>query len=520
MTRPIPALFALVVLAALAADCGPARAAEGSLGLLEAVRATMEQNPNVRAQIQQVAVSEAILKQTSARFDPTLSPFVSFRRNRRDVPFEIAPSIYVFPEQRTESTEYGANFITPLRSGLIVTPSVSYSRNTDSFQRLVPPMNVVDARLTLTIPLLKGRGYLAAAGQEMAAREGVDAARLSYRHELSRQAAQAADIYWSYLAALRRLEVMRGAEDRSKRLLNETRALADSDMLPQLEVGKVSAEVASRRAARVEAERELFQARQSLGIIMGIPFEDIGRLPLPANDFVPLETYQTTPFTATGKLLEKALQTRADLHAAFRNQEAQDILARQARVNLRPRADLNLQAGYTGFDFGSQARRYFTPFREHTAGPTLGASINLDLPLRNRAARGQYEQREAELKNAEIQTENLMRAIQSEVSIAVEALRSSALSLEESKISSDLYREVLEKERIKLQLGESTIIDVLQIEDRLTNADLNYISARQRLSSAIIGLRFQTGTLLSEAGDELTISLTDLTTLPNLQNNH
>src|SRR3546814_12596071 len=61
------------------------------------------------------------------------------------------------------------------------------------------------------------------------------------------------------------------------------------------------------------------------------------------------------------------------------------ILAEQARINLRPRLDLTLQAGYTGFDFGSQSDRYFSPFQENTAGPLLAASINFDLPLWNRA---------------------------------------------------------------------------------------------------------------------------------------
>jgi hypothetical protein len=60
-----------------------------------------------------------------------------------------------------------------------------------------------------------------------------------------------------------------------------------------------------------------------------------------------------------------------------------------------------------------------------------------------------------------------------------------------------LYGSAVEDERQKLQLGLSTIIDLVLIEDRLTRTLLDEVSAMLSYAEALARLRFETGTLIS-----------------------
>jgi outer membrane protein TolC len=66
-------------------------------------------------------------------------------------------------------------------------------------------------------------------------------------------------------------------------------------------------------------------------------------------------------------------------------------------------------------------------------------------------------------------------------------------------------------------LSTATIIDVLSLEDRLTAASLNYISAQNDYSIAVVSLRFLTGTIFTETNDVQSLSLESLTTIPGFE---
>jgi outer membrane protein TolC len=60
----------------------------------------------------------------------------------------------------------------------------------------------------------------------------------------------------------------------------------------------------------------------------------------------------------------------------------------------------------------------------------------------------------------------------------------------------------------------ATALDLLTVEARLTSDELVVIDARRRLAQALVGYRFETGTLLGAEGDPRQIDMQSLTTLP------
>ena len=88
------------------------------------------------------------------------------------------------------------------------------------------------------------------------------------------------------------------------------------------------------------------------------------------------------------------------------------------------------------------------------------------------------------------------------------------LQLEQQQLQVRLQAQVFANERKKYRLNQSTVLDLLTVETRLTTDELAVIDARRRLAQALVGYRYETGTLLNAEGDVQNLTLQTLTTLP------
>jgi 16S rRNA C1402 N4-methylase RsmH len=76
------------------------------------------------------------------------------------------------------------------------------------------------------------------------------------------------------------------------------------------------------------------------------------------------------------------------------------------------------------------------------------------------------------------------------------------------------FRIAKNNELVKLRSNLSTTFDVLQIDGRLTSAELSLVSGQQRVMEALARVRFETGTLVESEPDGGDLTLETLTSLP------
>ena len=105
-------------------------------------------------------------------------------------------------------------------------------------------------------------------------------------------------------------------------------------------------------------------------------------------------------------------------------------------------------------------------------------------------------------------------AVKAGISVQRARLSSAVLQLEQQRRQVALQAQVFANERKKYRLGLATVLDLLTVEARLTSDELAVIDARRRLAQALVGYRFETGTLLGDDGDSRHVDLQSLTTLP------
>lgn len=488
--RFVPRTAALALACVLAA-AGRARAQElAGLTLDEVLRTTLAANADVRAAAWEVERQAAGVRVAAGVFDPQVTAALA-SQDERNPGFgaQDVPGI-----QSTRTLTYGLGVDQPFRSGLVVSPALSFSR-LDAAGQSLGPRNSAVASLGVTLPLLRGRGGGLDAARERAAsmEHAASAAELEFRR--SQALLAAAEAYWAYAAAHARLEVLRATEARSAENVEQTQTLVQADERPAVDLLPLRAALASRRASRISGERALIAARQELGRAMGIGPRDVLRLPPPATAF-PGGTGAEA--AAADAVVEQALRLRPDLQAARRQHDAATDLLAGYRADARPRLDLGVTLGYQGLEAGRELGRLVSPFYSELGGMHTRLEVTYAMPLRNRLAGGLALQSAAAERQAALAYAELRRQVELDAAAALETLQLSAAELAQFGEAARLHAEARDSEQRRYRLGTSTIFDIINAEEGLTSATLSEIDARARYAVSLARLRHTTGTLLAD----------------------
>lgn len=378
------------------------------------------------------------------------------------------------------------------RSGLVVEPNVSMTR-TDPVTLEVSPVVRSSVDVGVQYPLLRGRTVDAA--RVDAAREQRRATELELRHTTAEQLYEVAVAYWVYRRAAQSLNVYRDAEARARKLLEDTRQLVAADERPEADMAQLQANLADKVAARVSAEQRVLEARQSLGLAMSLPPEEVKTLSTPSDPFPGVVAIADVPEGTEAYAV--AIEERRDLRGAQVREQTAAILRDAERNERRPRFDLRASVGYVGL---SEQRltmgSHLTPFgQSDVRGSRASVGLVYRWSPRNRAARGDYLRQDARYRQFSLESREVQRRIRAGVTIATDRLRSSILEVQSARASVALHHRTVENERKKLRLGMSTLFDVTLAEDRLTTALLNRAAAQSRYAQAVAQLRLETGLL-------------------------
>jgi len=498
--------------AALAQENGEKEAGDAGLTLLKTIETTLSNNPAIAIQKQQVALQEGALKVQSGTFDTVLQSGIDVTRS--DSPLkqaQITNSDHLTSESQTVSV--GASKL--FRSGLSVSPTVQTSR-VDSGVDGDTIATTTDLVFTVAYPLLNGRGHEVTGAGEMAAKSDLEAAFHSLNHTISGAILSSGRLYWSYLASYRSLEILRESESHAKQLVEDVQKLIDADQMPANEILQLKANLADKRANRISGELALKQNRETLGVALGLDPEIIRQLPIPSDNFPDIDAVAMDQLDRVAAYIDFALDRRGDLLANYQTLQSSQILLGAARNGLKPNLDLVVSAGYQALEEGSNFDDWWAGIYNNIPGPTASISLSYQFPLRNQQARGQLAQNKAIYDQTQIRTQELKRQISSDVLLALENVRHSILSLRQAQIATSTYQLAVENERKKLQLGFSTLLDVISSEDRLRNAHLNLIALKQQFGAALLEIRFQIGSLIQLNAARHHLTSQDLTTFPNL----
>jgi len=495
-----------------------------SLSLVDAVRLTLEKNPNIQLQQKQTEISAGIVQQEKGEFDLSITAnVVQGVTHTPRTEFDLDPGFNLGEGDADktikvdDTSQYRIGLSKPTRFGTRFTAGAEVTRFNDNLnQEIASNRGLIF--FSVNTPLLKGAGRKAAGAAEKAAKYNNEAELLMLIHTTADSILKTVSSYWDCIQAQRVYQILEERKTRAAKLVDDIKRIVDADELPKAELDQVRADSSEKQSESINAFQNFLVARQQLGLTIGLPLENLTGFPIPnLEDSIPEPNLeQDISYISQLPYLQGSLSRRTDYHALMKIQKSVETLLKAARRNLLPRLDFNLQFSYAGLEEGSQSRSLF---RSLDPSDLVGLSalgiLSMDWPFGRNKAKGNLKRLEAVHQQSFIRLQDLSRQVFSEILVAGEELKSTAKAFQKAKEANEMFENAVGNEEKKLKLGVSTLIDLIATEDRFTSSKINVLGAQIRYTKALVKLRFATGTLLQRKDYQYSaLGFEDLTSLP------
>jgi outer membrane protein len=415
------------------------------------------------------------------------------------------------------------------------------------FQSVSPALSS-SFQFKLTQHLLQGFGFPANTRFIRIAKNNRELSDVAFRLQIITTVDQIENMYWDLVYAYENLRVKQESLAFSQKTLSDTKKQVEIGSLAPIEAVRAQSTVAADEQALTVAKTNL-QLQQ---LIMKNALSRTLHDPILANaDVIPtstMEVPENEQVQPTEELVNEALRHRAELVEGRITLNSQEQSNRALRSSLLPTLDAFAYYGGSGLggaqnpasicrdptqQFCASATPnpglgqfplapsvgYGSTLNQlvNSSAPDKGIGLQLNIPLRNRAAqafqvRGELEYRQEQM--ALQQTENRVSIEVRQAQFAVEQNRASVAS---ARAAVDYAQQSLDAEQKKYQFGTSTTTAVLQTRSALATAESTLMSAMAAYEKSRVELDRATGTLLDHNG----ISIDDaargqVTHMPNV----
>ena len=452
-------------------------------------------------------------------FDPILSG--SFQSDH----FNILPSSTFSPASPQNTTTGNFSYLQGFHWGTNVSVGFNNTRTTVGnapFNVLSPQLNS-NFQFKLTQHLLQGFGFAPNTRFIRIAKNNRELSDVAFRLQIITTVDQIENMYWDLVYAYENLRVKQESLTFSEKTLSDTKKQVEIGSLAPIEAVRAQSTVAADQQALTVAKTNL-QLQQ---LIMKNALSRTLRDQVLANaDVIPtstMEVPETEQVQPIEELVNQALQHRAELVESRIQLNSQEMSNKALRSALLP--TLDAYAYYGGYGLGGsqnptnlcgnpdnpgfgcsptpvQSVSYAGTLNQlvNSTAPDKGVGLQLNIPLRNRAAqsvqvRGQLEFRQAQM--ALQQTENRVSIEVRQAQFAVDQNRASVAS---AKAAVDYAQQSLDAEQKKYQFGTSTTTAVLQTRSALANAESTLMSAMAAYEKSRVEMERATGSLLDRNG--------------------
>jgi outer membrane protein TolC len=323
-----------------------------------------------------------------------------------------------------------------------------------SFPSIVGPFNYFDLRATLTQTVAD----MSALNNYRSAQELSRANEQSARDARDLVVLAVGGAYLQAVASKARLNSARAQLETANALYQQTSERRKVGIVAQIDVNRSLVQQATQQQRLATLENDLAKQKINLARLTGFPpndgYELVDEVPFSAGPPVTLED-----------ALKQAFETRADLKAA----EAQVRAAERSRGAAR--AERLPSLGFSA-DYGAIGTN---PAQSHGTFTVVGT---LKIPIwQGGRTEGEIEQSNAALDQRHAELEDTRGRVESEVRDALLDMQAAASQLEVAKRNQDVAREILKLTRQRFEAGITDSVEVLQGQEGVASADLDYITS-------------------------------------------
>jgi outer membrane protein len=465
----------------LAVWAGPAR----PMTLPELLATAKAQSPALRSARLDIEIAAARIEQTYARDDWRIDAVLEASRSsggfeqgvRVDEELRIGASAQLARTLFTGGT-------VALRAASNYTRFESGDLSADNWTQSVD--------LSVTQPLLRGRGRFLYEANERRAKLSRDATVLAHRIAAIQTVQQVVLAYWDLVLAEKQVAITRSSLELARERLRITQIGNDGGKIPRSEIPAVQQIIATREEDVLNGELGVLDRSIALRRAAGLP---IGKAELGLRVGTDLETRATT--WELGQLTDRAYAASPELAQLASQDKVTAIDVEVTENGLLPQLDAALTAGPTGSDaqFGTATRK-MAEFDTYF----IGGSLTLQHSIGQENVRGLAREQRLTRRKIEVTGADVRAQIAQTMARAVAQLELARRRVALSQRAIDLAAENIKIESDRFNLGKATNFDVLNRQEELRQAELRKAQAMidwHKGETAVLAL---TGDLLPTYG--------------------
>jgi outer membrane protein TolC len=422
-------------------------------------------------------------------FDPAINGNLSIEH----AAFPLSNTVTTGTAQLQQNTAT-ANFLytQAFTSGTSLSFGFNNSRQTSSslFTSLTPLLSSA-AQVQLRQRLLSGFGFGPNRRFIVIAKNNKVIADAGFRNQVIATVTQIQNIYWDLVNAYEDARVKERSLSLAQRTLEDNRKQVQLQSMAPIEVLRAEAEVEARNQELITAQSnfELQQLLMKNAISRTLAESTLADTPVLPTDTMSLP--ENEPVRPVQDLIGEAVDKRPEMHQAIIDLKNREVTKKSARNALLPTMDL------VGFYGGSGIAGVQNPASlaagdpaipttgypdvlERTfnnSSPDYAIGVNLNIPLRNRAAQADQVRSELEYRQAQLRIQQLKNQIVIEVRNALFSVKQNRARVVAAQKARDLAQKSFDIEQKKLALGASTSAQVLVAGRDLAVAESNLVAA-------------------------------------------
>ncbi len=434
-------------------------------------------------------------------YDPVLTGSLGWQHTStpESSPFITGADVLV-GKATTGSLGVSQGFSTGTLLGLNFTGS---SLENNSTRSLLNPVVNSGLGITLTQPLLRGFGpkvnrrYIRIAEND---RRMVD---LVFRQQVIDTVSGVTRLYYDLVSLIEDVGVKRQTLSLAQKLYEDDKVQVEQGTLAPIELVRAQALIAAGRqdlanSEGLELEQELIVKTVLTRRGTADPALRSARV-IPMTPIPPLAS--TEPVQPVQDMLNQAFKNRPDLASADLQLTNSKISLEGSRNAVLPDVSLVAAASNSGLagsqnvlgtgvpsgvflgGFGSTLDQIFR--RNY---PTYSVGLQLNLPIRNRVAQADLVRDELQLRQTQINRQQLENQVRLEVEDALITLQRSRAAYSAAVDSSRYQEQSLAAEQEKFAVGLSTTFLIIQYQSQLAQARSTEVAARGAYAKAKVAL--------------------------------
>jgi outer membrane protein TolC len=342
---------------------------------------------------------------------------------------------------------------------------------------------------------------------------------IAFRAQLIATVTQICDLYWDLVNAYDNEQVGERSVAFATETLNTARKQLALQAIPEMDVLKAEADVATRQQdltiARTNLELQELYMKNAITRSLDDPV--LQEMPVVPTDHIGTQVEPDTK--PVQDMITDALKNRTELQESSLVLENSELSRRTARNALLP--SLSVYGFYAGTGYGgtpnplsgvsTNAPAGFSGAVENAfnySSPEYQVGFQLSVPLRNRIAKADQYRTELEYRQSQVYLEELKKRIRIEVRNARFALEQGAGRVDSARTARDLAQKTLDIMQQEQKLGAGSNQQTLSAEHDLALAESALVAAETDYEKARIEVLRATGSVLEDYG----ISIADAKT--------